>query len=67
MLIKERPRLFLPSSFGAPWILVWVDLFGWMGEIISMEAALTLFQHAQSPNRIFVRHEAREYNEGRFQ
>ena len=30
LLIGAAMALFIPSSFGAPWILIWMVFFGWM-------------------------------------
>ena len=56
LLIAAALGLFLPSSFDAPWILIWAVLFGWMAcvGVIKMGEGVSGVLEAKSRLRLLT-------------
>lgn len=52
LLIGAAMALFLPSSFGAPWILIWMVFFGWLAVWGGIEMAYGVSGVLESKSRL---------------
>jgi len=52
LLLTVPFRLFLPSTFDAPWILIWVVFFGWMTVWGGIEVANGLSSVLEAKSRL---------------
>lgn len=52
LLIGLAMALFLPSSFDAPWILIWMVFFGWLAVWGGIEMAYGLSNVLESKSRL---------------
>ena len=54
LLIGAAMALFIPSSFGAPWILIWMVFFGWMAVWGGIEMAYGISGVLESKSRLHL-------------
>jgi len=52
LLIGAAMALFLPVSFGVPWILIWIVFFGWMAVWGGIEMAYGISGVLESKSRL---------------
>lgn len=61
LLLGVAMALFLPSSFDAPWILVWMVFFGWLAVWGGIEMAYGLSSMLESKSRLrLLKHSSSE-------